>query len=119
MSIKIAPGASEQSNAPGAQTGNSATPTVASQAIATIPTPPAGDYLATVLAYVSGTTGAADADNMQLSWNGGSQVITALMVPLTGQPTLNGPFTITGVNGINSVIVRSGPATPSGTAIYH
>lgn len=102
------------------QTGGKATPTVVHQAIATIPTPASGTYEVTVLAYIDGTTTAADEDNMELSWNGGSQIVNMICpAGASAIPVLNGPYVIDGVNGLNSLIVRTSSTVPSGTAVYH
>lgn len=105
------------------QSAVSATPTVAAQAVSTIPTPQSGNYTAYVQVYVDGTTTAADEDNMQISYNGGSQVIPLLVPINVGAnavpiPFTNGPFQIGGINGINTMIIRTS-GVPSGTAKYH
>jgi hypothetical protein len=107
----------------GFQTANVSTPTVAGAALATIVNPPSGNYTATVTAYLTGTTTTADQDNIEIAYNGGSQLIPLLLPTVVGaittpQPYTNPPLQIGGINGINSLIIRT-INIPSGTAVYH
>jgi hypothetical protein len=95
----------------------SATPTVASQGITTLPAVdlPAGLYNVTIQTYLDGTVTAADEDNFKLVWNGTS-------VSVLDNPAVADELTTTTLelelNGINSLIVQTHNA-PSGTAVYH
>src|SRR6266568_460365 len=90
------------------QTRGIVTPTTALQALATIVNPPSGDYYITVNSYLDGAITAADQDNIQISWNGGSQIIFLLQPSNANAPVVtNRPFLIGGINGVNSLIIRT------------
>ena len=70
------------------QTRGIVTPTTALQALATIVNPPSGDYYITVNSYLDGAITAADQDNIQISWNGGSQIIFLLQPSNANAPVV-------------------------------